>query len=90
MPNWKYEIDIRNDCKYERNGEIKPHQLANIVAEKLRPISEKRPDDFDLDRIIDNLEKLGKKESAAFEGLDAVLETLYNWARIACCRIRIF
>ena len=85
MAKWLNTIDIRAEWKQAEKEEIKPFELAAIVAEKMRALL---PSPFDYvnsrrEELIDSFDALFEFKCSDWDEFDIYLDELYDWGDIA-------
>jgi len=75
VTNWKRRIDIKEEMKQAKTGEISPAELGQIIANKLKGLPEYAYDDLKI--IVIAFEDLPK--DAGGDEFDEVMEALYDW-----------
>ena len=78
MANWKYKIDVKDEWKRAKAGELKPCELAGIMANRLAPIVLEIAD-AEVEDIMGDFEVMRDDKEATFDDFDEILERLYDW-----------
>jgi hypothetical protein len=78
MANWKYKIDVKDEWKRAKAGELKPCELAEIMANRLAPIVLEIAD-AEVEDIMGDFEVMRDDKEATFDDFDEILERLYDW-----------
>lgn len=76
MANWKYKLDIKDEWKACKNGDITCKDLIPVIVNKLKALN---IHDSELENIIDDFEILAEDEVDPDE-FDCIWNDLYNWA----------
>ena len=79
MANWKYKIDVKDEWKRAKAGELKPCELAEIMANRLAPIVLLEIADAEVEGIMQDFDAMREDESATFDDFDKILARLYDW-----------
>lgn len=81
MAKWVNTIDIRAEWKRAEKEEIKPFELAAIIAEKIRglPLSGFSRIDEAREELLDAFDALNEFKCSDWDEFDIYIDELYDW-----------
>ena len=81
MVDWKNKVDLSQEWRRARNGELTAQQLSRVIAIKLSRFIQWASDQ-ELVTIRADFNALALNAAASFDDFDVILEALYNWADV--------